>query len=318
MTGETTFTDDELAGLSPEERAAVAAPEDADGTATDAGSGTDAEDPDFGAHVPDAGGEGAGAAAAAGGEGDGDGGDAGAEAAAADDDAQHRNAILFPEIKIEGPADFEALMKTFGDERSAIVTKFKEGEIGVDDLLSQTHEVDQRIAALREHNLAANLASEFTTQGKKQAAQDLWQREQDTFMDDHQEYNNDPILRSALNAAVVTLARDPENRRWTGAKVLEEAHKQVHARFSQPSAGDKPTDKPTDKQPSEAAKKTEAARRPDLASLPRTLGGLPPADVSSTGQDEFAALDSLSGVELENALAKLTPEQESRYLRAGA
>ncbi|MGA2229087.1 MAG: hypothetical protein ABSH41_32025, partial [Syntrophobacteraceae bacterium] len=53
--------------------------------------------------------------------------------------------------------------------------------------------------------------------------------------------------------------------------------------------------------------------------LPKTLTGLPAAEGNDTAQNEFAQLDALAekgGVEYEKALARLTLDQEKRWLRS--
>jgi len=47
---------------------------------------------------------------------------------------------------------------------------------------------------------------------------------------------------------------------------------------------------------------------------PKTLGGLPAAADDDPAADEFSALDKLTGMELEQALNKLTPAQADAYL----
>lgn len=56
-----------------------------------------------------------------------------------------------------------------------------------------------------------------------------------------------------------------------------------------------------------------AGRQP--APGPRALGETPAAGLTKTGGGEFAHLDNIEGEELEREMAKLTPEQEKRYLQ---
>jgi hypothetical protein len=53
----------------------------------------------------------------------------------------------------------------------------------------------------------------------------------------------------------------------------------------------------------------------DRSALPPTLAGVPAAADASVGS-EFAHLDGLEGTALEKALARMTPDQQERYLGA--
>lgn len=293
------FSESELAGLSEEERSALAEPEEPAAT-----SAAGEDDPSFGADVPAAPADVAKPAATAEPA-------APAAPAAAVDAApaapQDRDTVFTPDYRIAGPENFDAAMAGLKTERGELTAKFKEGEISVEDLITGQAEIDGRINSLREQQFAADLTATMTEQGEKQR----WKLEQDTFMEDHKEYVENKILRSALNAAVVDIARREENASRSGRWVLNEAHKEV-----QKVMGVTKVPVPADTKLADSVTKTVVDRKPDLSLVPKTLAHLPAADQIQTGVDEFAALDKLEGVELENALSKLTPDQEARYLRA--
>uniref|UniRef100_UPI001C1F6A1D hypothetical protein n=1 Tax=Zoogloea sp. LCSB751 TaxID=1965277 RepID=UPI001C1F6A1D len=77
---------------------------------------------------------------------------------------------------------------------------------------------------------------------------------------------------------------------------LEEADRQVRKRFNMPAGEQTP-----------AAKEAAKPRQPDLSKVPKTLAQLPAAEMAETGDVEFAYLDKLEGIALEQALRKLTP-----------
>ena len=67
-----------------------------------------------------------------------------------------------------------------------------------------------------------------------------------------------------------------------------------------------------------AAPTAPPVRKPaaaDRSALPPTLAGVPAAADASVGS-EFAHLDGLEGTALEKALARMTPDQQERYLGA--
>lgn len=70
--------------------------------------------------------------------------------------------------------------------------------------------------------------------------------------------------------------------------------------------------------PAAAASTAPPVRKPaaaDRSALPPTLAGVPAAADASVG-NEFAHLDGLEGTALEKALARMTPDQQERYLGA--
>jgi hypothetical protein len=318
MTGK--FTDSELAGLSEAEREAIAGTDEGDpaavAAAAAAAGGEEASnvdaDPNFGADVGAGTADTAAASTAA---------DTAAAAAASDEAASAAataaagdapvvvDTAFTPSFHIEGPENYAATMEAMKAERSAFTAKFKEGEISVEELLEGQAQVDEKITALREHQFASELTATLTEQNNAQR----WKLEQDIFMEANKQYVENKILRSALNTAVVDIAKIPENANKPGSWVLQEAHKAV-----QEAMGIK-TPSPTAEEAAAAAAAAAAklaGRKPNLTAVPKTLANLPAADIQATGVDEFAALDRLEGVELEQALAKLTPDQEARYLRA--
>ena len=299
------FSDKDMAGLSEEERAAITAEEE---TPAPVAAGDD--DPTFGADV--------GAATA-----DTTAVDAAATPAtpatpaaaatpAADIDttaAGERDTPFVPSYRINGPENFEATQTALNGERSALTAKFKEGEISVEELLDGQKVVDDKLFALREHQFAADLTTALDERGSEQR----WKMEQDDFMDSHKQYVENRLLRSALNTAVKDIADKEENASRSGKWILNEAHKAVQASMGVITT---PAQSLTTAEVAAAAAAKAAGRKPDLSLVPKTLANLPAADIQATGGDEFAHLDKLEGLELETALAKLTPDQESRYLRA--
>jgi hypothetical protein len=59
-------------------------------------------------------------------------------------------------------------------------------------------------------------------------------------------------------------------------------------------------------------------RKPDLKVVPPTLANLPNAggDDASVGEGKFAHIDSLSGMDLERAIARMSPDEQREYAQA--
>lgn len=206
----------------------------------------------------------------------------------------------FKAVEVEGITEKLAELDT---RTAALNEKFKSGEIELPDFMAQKSAIDTDRLNLTVEARQAEWAKQQNADSREQR----WKWEQERFFSTEKAtLYKDEIALGALNAAIKKLANDPANDRRPPGWFLEEADRNVRERFGQSVKKDDPT----------AAKK--AAREPDVSKLPKTLANLPAADISETGSDEFAYLEKLDGLELEQALRKLTPEQEARYLGASA
>lgn len=98
---------------------------------------------------------------------------------------------------------------------------------------------------------------------------------------------------------------------WRDKWAMAEALKEVGERHGKPFAPPK-----KDAPGASAPAATPAPARPaaDLTGLPPTLRQAPNAADANLQADEFAYIDTLTPIEAEKAVAKMTPEQEARYL----
>jgi hypothetical protein len=299
--------DEELEGLSDEERAALEDDED-EATILKSVAGDDDDDEeqsnDAGsADDPAAADDGAKVVAAAddpAATGNTEQSEASGQDAVADTSSP---AEFQPEFKAavpDGLADKIASLNTRTDE---LMAKFKDGEIEMPEFLKQTRAIDDERLQL---TLAQKQAEWAQSQNEDTRAQ-RWQWEQERFFAQEKAgIYKDPIVLAALDASVKQLTTDPANAKKPSSFFLEEADRQVRQRFNMggtpaADAGGKP--KP-------------GVKQPDLSAVPKTLANLPAAEMAETGSDEFAYLDKLDGIALEQALRKMTPEQEARYLGA--
>ena len=317
--------DEDLAGLSDEERAAL---EDDDGEADILKSiaGDDDDDADDDSSSDDGEDDGSAddddaAAAAAAASADDAGANANDQAAAgsagdADPDKAAAAEVtpviaeeFQPEFKAAVPDDIAAKLTDLDDRTKALMTKFKDGEIELPDFMEQKAELDNEKLQLSISAKQAEWAQQQNTDSREQR----WKWEQERFFSQDKaaiyKDEKDPIALAALNATVKQLASDPANNRRPPGWFLEEADRRVRERFNLGG---------TAKQSAPADNQNKPAREPDLSKVPKTLANLPAADIAETGSDEFAYLDKLDGIALEQALRKLTPEQEARYLGAAA
>lgn len=298
-------SEDELAGLSDEERAALSeenASDEAETLQTIIGDDDDDDD--------ESGDEGKDAANSD--EGNGDDTDGNDEAGeGADDEGAAAEAAKGEQVDttekvprefntvlaVEPVEDYDNKMKDIADKKAALRSQLDDGDI---DLNKYEEEKDKLVQQETDMLIKQNNAISAQKQNEHNAKQ-RWDWEQEQFFEQKQnEIYSDPIIGAALNTAVINLAKDPKNVDWSGSKILAEADKMVRERFKLTAPANKKPD----------------ARKPDLSGIPKTLGDLPAAENTDTGNTEFAHLEKLEGMELEAALAKMPKEQQDRYLRS--
>ncbi len=273
------YSEEELAGLTEAEREELTGADEDEIAALREVAGEDEEDSDD-EEVEESAEDGAVA--------EGESGEDEEQAVAAEDDDAPQFIHRYEAPPVDG---YEAKLQSLDE-------KFEAGEIALREYNAQRDELR-----------AAQLKAEIAAESAAQEAEQRWKWEIDRFMDDHDQYKKDPILHAALDAAVKNLAADEANTDKTGRWFLREAHKEVSKRFGGEEQGDKPAEKTAEKQ-------SQPRGKPDLKAVPRTLGQVPAAESNDTG-GEFASLDRLDGADFEKAFARMTPDQQERYLKAG-
>lgn len=298
--------DEELEGLSDEERAALEDDDDESEILKTIAGGDDDDSDDDEDQEDD--GKGAAAADDSGGAADDadKGKGAASDASANDGDQQAAKAPAVveefqPEFKAAAPENLTDRLAELDQKESDIEKRFDDGEIDRDELRRHLKVISEERQDLKIADALAKQAGEQNSDIRAQR----WQWEQERFFgqDKASIYKGDPITLAALDASVKQLAADPANSRRPPGWFLEEADRRVRERFN--LGGAKPAESDTSKQ---------RQRQPDLSKVPKTLAQLPAAEMADTGDVEFAYLDKLEGMDLERALRKLTPEQEARYL----
>jgi len=275
-----------LAGLSPEELAALADDDD-NQNADDADALRAIAGDDEGAH----------------GNENADDEDAGAdgEEANAGDGSEDDQAAGEPEVTgefvakqtAEFVADFDQRMAAIKQAKAELREQLNNGDIDLDQYEAKKDEISDEETTLRIKQASAENAARQNAHIDSKR----WEWEQEQFFGDKRNaIYKDKIVMAALNAAVIDLANDPKNANQKGNFFLNEADKIVRERFGAASSTGKQN------------------RQPDLSKIPKTLSNLPAADTEQENGGEFAHLEKLSGMDLEYAVAKLSPEQVQRYL----
>lgn len=233
------------------------------------------------------------------GEGEGEGEEVEA-AAEADADKPEAAADAKPEQRSEpeqpqtsDPATLA--MDKLNSELADIKSKFDSGDLSFDEYIDAKSAIDRQIVKAE---LKAELAHE--------AANKTWERSQKEFLGQHAYLRENDVVFGAFAMQVNKLLADPATASLSDADLLEKAKSRVDAAFGRHPA--EPSKK--DESPIRKAKK-EAA---DTSKAPRTLQGVPAAaQADDVDGGRFAYLDRLSGMELEAAVARLSPEDQSRW-----
>lgn len=217
-------------------------------------------------------------------------------------------------FKAELPENYQERVDALKAKGGELAQKFRDGDITFDEYEAERTALD----AERDDLNAARLRVDMYQDMNQQTAAQQWARAIDTFKSDVLkgdgiDYNTDAARGTDLDMFVKALAERADNAdkgmRW----FLDEAHKRVLALHgkpeAKPAAAGKPAD-PAGKPPADVA----AARKPDASKQVQTLADVPGGEGAGDVGGEFASLDSLSGDELEAAMAKMTQAQRERYL----
>lgn len=182
----------------------------------------------------------------------------------------------------------------------AIEAKFSEGELDEDAKRAEIRKVErERDAEIRRLNASSQ---NMEIEGQK------WQAEQAAFFKANDAYAKNNTLFNALNAEVVRIANLPESAGKSGLQVLYAAKATVDAAIMAIAGTARAAATPKAAQTSQPQK--PKARMPDV----KTLTDVPAAAAPEVGQDRFAHLDKLDGLQLEAALARMSEADQAAYL----
>lgn len=348
------ITDDEMnnANLSAEERAAIGDGDDthdtdaADAAAADggednggdddaaAGAGGDAtkgqgdDQPgkaadsgkaasDSGKGADGAGGKPGAADGAAGAKAGGDGG--AADAANAGDKAGDAagvqagsDPLFVPRIDAKPPENYEERIKTLSTREEEIEKQYSDGDIPFKEWRAEQRKIDT------ERNDLVRQQERFETmQAINQSSEaSAWKYQQDLFFGnkDNAIYQK-PAAYEALNVHVKTVAQEEAFKGKSGMDVLREADRRFREDFGLPAPSKAAATGKTITGPDGKPLKVADQQGEDRGAVPRSLAGVPAAGDAEIN-DEFTRLDSLDGMEFEEAIAELertNPAAARRY-----
>lgn len=305
------YTEEELAGMTEEERAALeelremeegASDDDPEvNPGEDGGAGDEGDDED-GEDDKGEGGNGAEDGAEDGGNEGSDADDAGN--GGGDDGDKSQAAGQAPIFVAEAPADAEAQLQKIAEDKAALVEKFDEGEI-------TAKEYQQQLDNLGKQERAIERAVD-----KAQIAQDM---ENQRLINEREQ-----TINGFLNE--VGIPRDPNNLRFVtldGAVRLvasSEEGANLGPREILQKAYDLCIEQGT-LQPKKASKPEQQAEPPKPKkpiNAPKTLASVPAAEISDTDSARFAHISRIKDPDArEREFAKLSPAEQDAYLQMG-
>ncbi|HEX4843194.1 MAG TPA: hypothetical protein VFV57_05945 [Limnobacter sp.] len=208
--------------------------------------------------------------------------------------------------RVELPKDFNDQVKTLTDERTALRAKLREGEIDIDQYESEIDKVNDKIKALDNIRLKAELSAEMEEAFyKKQWENTISSLYRQAAKNDGIDYTKDAVKQKDLDMFVRVLGADPANEDKSMDWFLSEAHRRVMALHG--IAAKTPTQPNT-------PNKTNRSMPVDAA--PKTLAQVPGSDgPGDDGGSEFADIDALNGEELEAAIADMARRNPKAYAK---
>lgn len=203
----------------------------------------------------------------------------------------------------EAPADAEANLAEIATKKADLLTQFDDGDLTAKEYQTQVDALAKDERAIERAQDRAQIAVDMESQRQQRE----WDQSCNSFMAQHAEYK-DAELFSHLNETIIAFAKMPRNTGLSGPELLEKAHKAVAAERGTSTAAPTPT-------PTPAA----SAKAPPTPALPPNLGSMPSASPNDPGEGRFASLDRLmmSNPEAyEAALAKMSSAEIDAYTAA--
>ena len=209
-----------------------------------------------------------------------------------------------PRYKADLPADFADQVSTLNNDMAELANQLRSGDIEFDEYNAKQSELLAKRDELNAIKLKADIASDMGAQTVEQE----WAFTVDRFVkatakDEGINYATDAAKQADLDMFVKAIASVEANANKPMEWFLQEAHKRVKALHGV-------------EQKQEEDPKPKQKRNTPVATIPKTLAQVPGGDGPGDVADEFANLDGLEGVQLEDAIARMTPAQRERYAQA--
>ncbi|MFM7256530.1 MAG: hypothetical protein ACKO3C_13015 [Betaproteobacteria bacterium] len=217
-----------------------------------------------------------------------------------------------PRYEARLPEDFDAQVKALGEREADLKRQFKAGELAFEDFELARAEV----VASREALTIARTKAEISQEMTAQTAEQLWIHAVTSFMDDTArrepaaggiDYRKDAQKAGDLDQFVRSLAARTEHAQKSMEWFLAEGHRRVLALHGLSGLT---------KAPGSAHLEALERRKPPLEAAPKTLATVPGDEGPGDVEGEFTDVLVLEGYDYEQAIARMSPAQRERFLRA--
>lgn len=195
--------------------------------------------------------------------------------------------------------DFEKKLADIKAAKAEVTRKVEEGDLTYGEADAEREKLNDQEYALRRDQDRYELSESTRQQQEKNS----WERDCNSFMDAHPEYGASKLRFQAINSLVVEMANDPANVGMTGQQLLNKAHETVVADLGVAPGAKNPPVAP--KVPN------KGVPIPEMTGI----GKIPAAEANDISENRFAHLDRLKGLELEDALAKMPKADYDAYMK---
>lgn len=217
-----------------------------------------------------------------------------------------------PVYRVELPADFEQQQAKVQADLKDLRARYKAGEMELDAYEDQREAIAARGDELRDLKTRAKIAEDMAEHQLRHEEGASLQAVLAQAAKDGVDYK-DPKVSGAFDRYWRFLAEDPD---WAGrpiADLHQAAHDHVLQRLGKAKAASPaPAATPAPAAPAPAPAPVTSRKSP-TAALPPSLAHVPGADGPGDIAGEFADLDGLEGLDLEDAIARLSPAQREKY-----
>lgn len=215
-----------------------------------------------------------------------------------------------PQYVAQTPEGYDQQLAVLKQSTNALNVKLYTGEVDAETYGAQLDALTDQRDALLTAKIKAELANEMGVQSSQQEFSFVVNKfVRGVAASDGVDYRTDAAKQADLDGFMRALANNPANAEKSMEWFLSEAHRRVKSLhgIDTPSVVTDPVAQKTAVKPQRKPSTDKIA--PSLALVP---GGEGPGDVAG----EFSNLDGLDGLDLEDAIARMTPAQRNRYVQA--
>lgn len=224
-----------------------------------------------------------------------------AEASSESDKSEVR-AETRPLITVELPEDYEDQVAAIGTDRDALTEKFEDGDLTTKEYNDELKSINDREFDLKTLKNNADLSQNI----EENRARADWIDTTNQFLADNPDFQktaDGDALFNALNNEVMRIAGLEDSANLTGVQILTKARDSINRQLGRTAVDSKKEDG-----------EPVAPKAVKKEVLPINIGKLPAS--AATDADDgnpYKQLDSMSAVEREDALSRMTDDQREQY-----